>query len=407
MLILSLPAVYSFELTSACNNRCPGCYNTFADQRSGRALPASSWMGLLEQIGPQAARIRLTGGEPTLHAEFAQILQAACGYEAEVTLFTNARWQHPQKILDCLQGAKHLAGLLVSMHGARAETHEAFTRVPGSFNETLANIQRARQRGIPVAFSTVIAHSNFHELEAIVALGEQLGIEYVAFNRDLGPLCTGGPHTKTALLAAVRRIEAMARLGKKISYGACIPQCLRTNSSDGCMAGITQAVIDPWGNLRPCVYAQNSVGNVFETQLSALWHSSEMEAWRSDGLLACLDCAAYPVCHGGCPAARQRFQPSDPLQGQPRQRFTVYRTIRPLPERGRPVHQLRIRTEDFGYSLIGKGQIWPISAAGLEIVDASSGETTLAELRARFDEAQIEFLQELWNAGLIELIDQE
>lgn len=404
MLVLSLPAVYSLELTSVCNNHCPGCYNPEASQgvrHAGHWLPAADWIALLEQIGPEAARIRLTGGEPTLHPEFERIFRAACAYDAEVTLFTNARWREPEKTLTVLRGAKRLSGLLVSVHGAQAETHEAFTRVPGSFHETLANIRRARERGIAVAFSTVITRANFAELEKIVALGDQLGVEYIAFNRNLGPTALDDPHGKTVLLAAVRRIESLIRQGKHISYGTCIPQCLRTNSSDGCMAGVTQAAIDPLGSLRPCVYSLRSFGSVFETPIAEIWRGQAMQAWRAAELEACAACAAYPVCHSGCPAARERF-PQDPLQGQPRRRFTVHRAVLPLPEHGRPIHHLRVRREDFGYSLIGEGQVWPVSAEGLEVLRACSGDQTVSQLRARFGPA-VDFIQELWNAGLVRL----
>ena len=42
-----------------------------------------------------------------------------------------------------------MPGLLISLHGIRPENHEAFSRVPGSFEKTLANIQLAERFGLP------------------------------------------------------------------------------------------------------------------------------------------------------------------------------------------------------------------------------------------------------------------
>ncbi len=78
----SWPAIYALELTATCNNHCQGCSNIYATDRALPPMSASTWEAWLATFAPEAVRIRLTGGEPTLHPEFFRILQAATAFDA-------------------------------------------------------------------------------------------------------------------------------------------------------------------------------------------------------------------------------------------------------------------------------------------------------------------------------------
>ncbi len=170
MHVLSWPAYYALELTPDCNNRCPGCSNVYADDRTPPPLSATDWEAVLAHIGPEAAQFRLTGGEPTMHPEFLRILNAATAFDAWVTVFTNGRWSEPEHLVRTLRDTRQLSGLLISLHGATPSSHAAFSGARDSFQETVANIRLAVAHGIPVALSTIITRQNLHEIDAVVDL---------------------------------------------------------------------------------------------------------------------------------------------------------------------------------------------------------------------------------------------
>lgn len=412
MLILSIPVHYVLELTPACSNRCPGCSNVYAEaRRKGRMgqvwhepLDTAGWQRIIEIIGPEAVQIKLSGGEPTLYPEFPTILASATSYDAAVTLFTNGRWRQPQQIITLLRHRPGLAGLLVSLHGAHAESHEAFTRVSGSFDETVANIRLAAEAGLAVATSTVITRHNWQEIETIVELARELGADHATFSRYLGPPLPELEPELDQLLAAVKRAEALKHAGKPVKFGTCVPQCFAYNSSTGCLAGVAYAAIDPWGRLRPCAHSPTIAGSLLEYPLIDVWHGPAMQAWREQIPSDCLDCAAFPTCHAGCRALPElRPDRRDPLVMCPLAEVPAPRPQRYLPASGYPVAAFRLRKESFGYAILGQGQVVPVSTAARPLLDACNGQATFAELGARYGPEGLELLAELAFRGLLDV----
>ena len=378
MYVLSTPAIYALELTSACSNRCPGCSNIYTGQRAPAATDADTWLKWLTVIGPAAVQIRLTGGEPTLHPGFLRILRAATSYDAWVTVFTNGRWHQQRELVVALAQMPRLSGLLVSLHGANAPQHEAFSGVPGSFDETVANVRLALSAGVRVALSTVITQQNWHDLEAVVNLGRELGVQHVAFNRYLGGPAPDIEPNEAQQGAACADIERLIEAGAAAKYGIGLPQCFVTNASEGCLAGVAYAAIDPWGRLHPCVHSPSIIGSLHERSLAELWHSPAMAAWRNLMPEECQRCAAYNACHGGCRAVQElRPDRRDPLRRNALASFAPLRRPRTLPGEGRPVLRGILRPESFGYVIMGQGQLLLVRAGARPLLAACDGTFNL------------------------------
>lgn len=315
---VTLPVIYSLELTPACNNRCPGCSNAFSSIQSSRAeraqrhapLSAERWEHVLDTIAPYAQRLMFTGGEPTCHPQFHAIVQAAAQRRMTFTLFTNGRWSNPhnphnpQRIRTLLQKSGVCAGLLVSLHGANAHAHEAFTGVVGSFAETVETIAQATHAGLKVYTNTVFTAHNKHQLASIVQLSQSLGSACAIFNRYVGPpIIDDAFHLPPNSIAqAVQQLEHLRATGACIQFGTCIPSCLIPSSSTGCLAGTASCTIDPWGHVRPCNHAPHIAGHILHDSLQTIWHSPTMHHWRNMIPPACQSCPMFATCRGGCRA---------------------------------------------------------------------------------------------------------
>jgi radical SAM protein with 4Fe4S-binding SPASM domain len=366
-------------------------------------MPTSTWEALLEEIGPQATQLRLTGGEPTLHPQFFAILDAATSYNVPVTVFTNARWREPKRFVRQIQAWPNLAGLLISLHGASAKSHETFTGVSGSFDETLANLRLAVEYGISITLSTIITHQSWEEVEEVVALAEKLSVSHVTFARYLGRPLPGIEPSSAELKTAIGQIETLIQTGSPVKYGIDIPQCFMVNSSKGCLAGVAYVTIDPWGNMRPCNHSPTIIGSLHEHSIYELWHSDAMNAWRALMPEECKTCAAYSVCHGGCRAVQElRPDGRDPLRGEPLTAYAPPQEIKEIPANARPRSNFRMREEDFGYALLGQGQVIPVAEAALDVLEACDGSTSFAQLADRFGQPGLDLLGELWEIGMLE-----
>ncbi len=405
MLSLSVPAVYTLELTSACNNHCPGCSNIYAASRPPALKTAKEWADLLSPILSEAVQVRLSGGEPTLHPEFFDILSYVVSFGVHVTVFTNGRWRDPERFINSMRGWRDTAGLLISLHGATAASHEAFTQTPGSFQETLANVRLAIANHINVMLSTIITHHSWNEIQAVVDLAQQLGVQGVAFNRYIGAPLPGIEPAVAEMQRALKAIQELAPTDLRVRYGIGIPQCFALNDSEGCLAGVASVTIDPWGQVRPCNHSPTIIGSLYEHSMYDLWHSDKMNAWRALMPTECTTCAAYSVCHGGCRAVQElRADGRDPLRGAPLSEYTPVREVevKELPANVRPRRHFRMRKEDFGYALLGQGQVIPVAHEALPVLEACDGVASFAQLAERFGQPGLDLLGELWESGLLQ-----
>ncbi len=298
-----LGSVY-LELTPACHNACPGCSNVFAHNDVPRALSVPEWDQLFEGLAAYRPRLRFTGGEPTLHPEFEQIVSRAQATGFAFSVFTNARWQEPARTVRFLAGLPGLECILVSLHGAHARSHEAFTATPGSHAETLANIRRATDAGVRVSTSTVITRQNYAEMPEIIALSQASGVGQAVFNRYIGASLPGLEAGGAELQMAITAVEHAGHNGStgRVKFGTPIPHCFTPNSSNGCMAGFAHVTVDPWGNVRPCPHVPLVAGNLLVDPLDVIMQGPVMQEWRRGYLAQCEGCGRRDNCFAGCRA---------------------------------------------------------------------------------------------------------
>jgi radical SAM protein with 4Fe4S-binding SPASM domain len=413
MIIPSAPVFVNVELTPYCNNRCPGCGNVFTsnpDHRSqlGPPLNLEQWKIVLLKLRLYVDHVRFTGGEPTLHPEFEDILCFASNFGIPFSLFTNGRWKEPEHLLEFLKQFPQFQGLLVSLHGASAGTHEAFSGVKGSFREAVANVRTAVEAGLAVNTSTVVTKYNYNEIGQILEFVFAIGVSAATIGRHVGKDIAGIKAAPMQLKQAVERVKQEQREEARVQFSACIPQCFVRSSAAGCTAGYTFFTIDPWGNVRPCNHAPILCGNLLQQSLGSIWHSESLQSWRSSVPIECKSCSVFSSCHGGCRAeAMAHGVVADPLMEE-------LGVDHELPARscreiilGRtdlPVVRCHVRSEPFGYLLVCGAQTAPVSHKARAILDACDGTTTLEKIRERFGQKGLDFVGALVERRFIELL---
>jgi radical SAM protein with 4Fe4S-binding SPASM domain len=409
--VLSTPALFSLELTPLCNSRCSGCFNVFVEDKRRRSgslmrqppLSLGRWRAILDRLAPHAHRFKLTGGEPTLHPEFEIIVDHIRDLGTSLTVFTNGRWRKPHRVLDVLARTPNLTGLLISLHGATAASHEVFSNVPGSFDETVTSIRRAVGVGISVTLSTVLHRANLGELAEIVALAKSLGVGHVVFNRYLGRPVSEIAISDAQLMQATHAVDMLREQGAPVSFGNCVPQCFTPSSSTGCLAGVAFCAVDPWGNLRPCNYSRIIAGDLLNGTLEEAWHSPEMERFRRAIPQACHTCAAFGTCHGGCRALAMELNlPGDPLMVEPLREFDPPPPVR-MGRNWRLVRRFQVRQEPFGLVLMRGNALLAVHPEASAILDRLDGTRTLGELERALEPAALALIGELVRRKMVDV----
>jgi uncharacterized radical SAM superfamily Fe-S cluster-containing enzyme len=137
------------EITQACNLRCPTCY---ADAHGHDFMPVDEARRRLDaffRAQPRLDVLMLSGGEPTIHPRFAEILGLALSYPIDrVLVNTNGlRLNQNEALVSLLSERRHRVELYFSFASFRSETH---VRLYGRdlVGEKQAAMDRAREAGV-------------------------------------------------------------------------------------------------------------------------------------------------------------------------------------------------------------------------------------------------------------------
>ncbi len=141
-------------------------------------------MELYEEILRQASsygirNIALTGGEPTLHPQFADVLDIACRRGFTFGLVTNG-WNFPRTLPILRQYRQGLELVSFSLDGAIEETHDSL-RGPGSYRNVLNAMDLCRSEGIPFYVQSVLSSRNYTQVEEICDLVLEKGAKLLRF----------------------------------------------------------------------------------------------------------------------------------------------------------------------------------------------------------------------------------
>jgi len=126
-----------FEINRECNLMCPVCI-AGARPHSDLCLSLSQFEETLRKSANAVMRITLTGGEPTLHADFLDFVHMALAKAEGVVIATNG--YQPAILEDALSGLKALT-VTVSVQGSR-DVHDRFVGQTGAFDRALDTIRR-------------------------------------------------------------------------------------------------------------------------------------------------------------------------------------------------------------------------------------------------------------------------
>jgi radical SAM protein with 4Fe4S-binding SPASM domain len=178
------PASFELELTARCNNHCRHCYIDLpaGDERARAAeLSIDEVLALgREAVGLGALWCLLTGGEPLLRDDLAEVYLGLKRLGLLVSVFTNA----------CLVTPAHVElfrrypprDLEVTVYGATRDTYEAVTRRSGSFAAFSRGLDLLLDAGLPVRLKAMALRSNLHELDEIARFCRERTKDYYRFD---------------------------------------------------------------------------------------------------------------------------------------------------------------------------------------------------------------------------------
>lgn len=309
----------SWNLTKRCNLNCAHCYLD-ADFRGGfksDELTTQECYRVVDQIAEvnRNAFLILTGGEPLLRPDIYDIVKYAADKKFMVVLGTNGTMINPQNARRIKEAGAH--GVGISIDSMDAGKHNQFRGVEKAWEQSMAAFDTLNAVGVDFLIQMSVSEMNYQEIPDVVEFSERIGA--VAFNLYF-LVCTGRGQGNTdisneAYEKALKLLyeQQMKYKGRLMINSKCAPQYKRVvyehdpesvyqrTYSGGCPAGTHYSRISPEGNLTPCPFIAESVGNLKTDTFQNLWYNAPLMRQLRDRTQLegkCGDCEFSTMCSG-------------------------------------------------------------------------------------------------------------
>lgn len=311
------PISGSLELTERCNFNCVHCYiNQPSSSQSARAREMSTAQvkHILDTLAQNGCLfLTLTGGEPLLRTDFAEIYMHARKLGIIITLFTNATLLTP-RIADLLAASRpHVVE--ITMYGATPETYEAVTRTPGSYERFVRGLELLLERNIRVALKSMILTLNKDELPAMEAFVERYGLDF-RYDGTIWPRVDGDMQPLKYAISMDEMIQI------DLDYPDRSEQwekrslefqgiAVRNEYVYSCGAGLRTFHIDSTGRMSACMMARKPAFDLFSMNFMDAWQQiGELRNMKRQRHTECETCLVGALCLQ-CPGWSQAFYGDD------------------------------------------------------------------------------------------------
>lgn len=175
-----------FELTPLCTLKCKMCYVRLDRSQVdalGRELTAAEWISLAkEAIKAGTVNLLITGGEPMLRSDFAEIYTALTQMGFIITINTNATLITPDIVKLFLKYPP--TEVAVTLYGASADTYERICGDASGFEKTILGLEALLKLPVHLQIRTTFIKDNINELSQIRSIAHRYTKDY-AINTDI------------------------------------------------------------------------------------------------------------------------------------------------------------------------------------------------------------------------------
>ena len=277
------PLFINFIVTYVCNSRCIMCdiwkkYDT--GNKKYNKSPADEltvsdityFAKRNKEFLSDLKSIGFTGGEAFLKKDIVEIIRGLHRELPRVDVGVQTNGLLPEMIkarikdiLEFYPGFK----IAVSLDGI-GNIHDEVRGIKDAYDKAIATIRYAKELGITgITCGMTLTPANFDKIKEVAAKVESLGCEFSCFlaeNSDYFGTVDG----KNKLNR--RQLDAIAGQLKDFSYHYFMDNLRLQISGKAkrtlpCYSGYTSYVIDPYGDLRPCILRDESFGNIKDALL--------------------------------------------------------------------------------------------------------------------------------------------
>lgn len=307
---LKSPLTISLEITNVCNQNCVFCVQS-AQWKSGSIEGHHLSLEQIEALLNEARSLGvveflISGGEPTCHPLFAEIVERVKAFRFRTSIITNGV---------CLSSAEleRLADILdpeqdLFIIGLDAADSANYKKLRGQNDFALVcNTLRMMQRAhVPFATQTVVVRKNAAALDDVWNIAKSCGsrAHILVLPYRIKSACEDIYLSDEEITMFLARLCKDSQCRSEAGTPLVLPiNCGKDNSTAAhkvCSSGRTSCAVSAHGEIHICTYALDcslSVGNINDISLSVAWkriHQFIETAHGTNGLLQGHQCPVKP-----------------------------------------------------------------------------------------------------------------
>lgn len=301
---LRSPIAIVWEITNACNYRCPHCRAYMDVTKQEEKIETRI---IDEIIKNDILSVNISGGEPLLNPRILNIISKLAASGIDVGISSNG-WMYP-KMAESLKDSGQ-SFIQISVDGPKS-IHDEFRGVNGAFERAIQSLKIAKELNLRTQMNVTITSKNINTLESNIEIALQLGIDRI-FYRRVVPTGKGKDNlhllpNKKKYLQAIQNINSIKLDGIDIVIDDPVVSIINKSKSIekniiGCTAGIKSLGIDSNANVYPCIFLRENIGNLMNNTLNEIWTKSDIiNNLRKRNIGVCGECEFNYIC-GGCRA---------------------------------------------------------------------------------------------------------
>lgn len=305
---IQIPTDASIILTYRCPMRCQMCniWKNPTDMRE--EIKADDLRSL-----PRLKFINLTGGEPFVREDLADIVEECYRHTDRIVISTSGYFE--DRVIALARRFPNI-GIRISIEGLSQKNDELRGR-PGGFDRGLRTLLTLKSMGVKdIGFGCTVSNHNSKDMLSLYQLSRSLGMEFATaafhnsyyFHKDDNVIT----NRDEVCGDFARLVEWQLKENHPKSWFRAFFNMGLINYIEGgrrmlpCEAGTTNFFIDPWGEVYPCNgmeerYWKESMGNIHEHDFMTIWTSEQAEKVRAKVRRCPKNCwmvgTASPVMH--------------------------------------------------------------------------------------------------------------
>jgi radical SAM protein len=170
------PFTIAWEVTRACAYACVHCRADAQHQRDPRELSTTEALALIDRLADFGNNpiLIFTGGDPMMRPDLFELIAHAAERGLRCSLTPTATALPTRERLEKARDAG-IRRVALSLDAPRPEVHDAFRKVPGSWQRTMETLHRAHEAGLSVQVNTTVAKHNVDILHEMIPFIEEVG----------------------------------------------------------------------------------------------------------------------------------------------------------------------------------------------------------------------------------------